>query len=96
MPTRVEFEPSHLEGKKETFQWELMGSKLLKLAKEHGRVGSKKLTKWGPDLAGIILIGQGREWKITGTHWSGFTAYSKCGRYRWQGKFHEAEEDFEL
>lgn len=70
------------------------GPKFLNLCQEWGK--TTKVTSWGPDLAGIDLKGRGLKWRISATTWAGFTAYSECGRYRWQGKFIDAETDFDL
>lgn len=75
------------------FPTELFGPKLLKLCQEWGKT---TVTSWGPNLMGMTIKGRGLKWTIVSTHKTGFTAYDASGRYRWQGKFIEAEEDFDL
>lgn len=86
---------------KREFPEEKFGPNLLKLVKDHRKT---KLTRYGPDLTGLKLKGKGLSWTIVGTNWSGFTAKDTDtigsmpgidGRYTWNGKFKDAEEDFD-
>lgn len=91
-----------MSAKKHTFPEERFGPKLLAFVKSHNKA---RATRYGPDIVGLKLKGRGLNWVIVGTHWSGFTARDTDtagefdglqGRYQWQGKFIDAETDFDL
>lgn len=89
-----------MSAKLKPFPEEKFGPNLLKLVRSHRK---DKVGKWGPEISGLKLKGRGMDWVIVGTNWSGFTAkdtstegtWDGLGRFTWNGKFKDAEVDFD-
>lgn len=91
--------------KKHKFPVEKFGPKLLALLESKGKVRDALVDNWGsPRIEGIELKALGKTWKIHCVFAEGFIAYDTetkdrwdgtRGRFRWEGKFIEAEEDFD-